>query len=82
MVAAAALTSQESITMRIIVTGSKGQLGNEIIPRLDAAGHHEVLGLDLHNCDRTNRGAVLGASGEFAPEAGTTGAALTAVEVS
>lgn len=81
MVATAALTSQESITMRIIVTGSKGQLGNEIIPRLDAAGHHEVLGLDLHNCDLTNRDAVLGAIGEFAPDAVIHGAAFTAVDV-
>lgn len=66
--------------MKIVVTGSNGQLGTEILALLDQAGHHEVLGLDLHNCDLTDRDAVLGAICGFGPDAVINGAAFTAVD--
>lgn len=64
--------------MRILVTGSAGQLGSEIMPLVEP--HHEVLGLDLHNCDLTDRDAVLGAVTTFRPDVIMHGAAFTAVD--
>lgn len=64
--------------MRIIVTGSAGQLGSEVVPLI--ADRHEVLGLDLHNCDLTDRDAVLGATTSFQPDLILHGAAFTAVD--
>lgn len=64
--------------MRIVVTGSAGQLGSEILPIVEE--HHDVLGLDLHNCDLTDRDAVLGAVTTFEPDLILHGAAFTAVD--
>lgn len=64
--------------MRIIVTGSAGQLGSEVVPLV--ADQHEVLGLDLHNCDLTDRDAVLGAVTSFQPDLILHGGAFTAVD--
>ena len=64
--------------MRILVTGSRGQLGSELLPLLEP--RHEVLGLDLHNCDISDRDAALGAVTEFVPELILHGAAFTAVD--
>ncbi|MCC6226227.1 MAG: dTDP-4-dehydrorhamnose reductase [Microthrixaceae bacterium] len=64
--------------MRIVVTGSKGQLGSELMPLLER--HHDVVGLDLHNCDLTDRDAVLGAITSVAPDLVFHGAAFTAVD--
>lgn len=64
--------------MRIIVTGSNGQLGTELGRHLD--GRHEVIGLDLHNCNLTERDQVLAAFASTAPDAVIHGAAFTAVD--
>lgn len=66
--------------MRFLVTGSRGQLGTEVSSRLEAASQHEFLGLDMHNCDITDRDAVLGAIGEYSPDVIIHGAAYTAVD--
>ena len=66
--------------MRIVVTGARGQLGTEVVQLLDAAGHHEVLGLDLPDHDLTDRDLVLGVLTSFQPDAVIHGAAFTAVD--
>ena len=67
--------------MRIIVTGSKGQLGTELMALLGSQDHHEVLGLDLPDVDLTDRDQVLGTITSFAPDAVIHGAAFTAVDL-
>lgn len=68
---------------RLLVTGSKGQLGTELLERLSGT-HHEVLGVDLDNgpatVDLTDRDQVLGVITEFQPDAVIHGAAFTAVD--
>lgn len=66
--------------MRIIVTGSKGQLGTEVLAHLDASDH-EVLGVDLPEHDLTNRDHVLELVTGWRPDAIVHGAAFTAVDV-
>jgi dTDP-4-dehydrorhamnose reductase len=69
--------------MRILLTGSKGQLGTEV-ERLLADSHHEVIGVDLDNGERTlditRRDLVLAALAETTPDAVIHGAAFTAVD--
>jgi len=67
--------------VRIIVTGSKGQLGTELMALLGSQDHHEVLGLDLPDVDLTDRDQVLGTITSFAPDAVIHGAAFTAVDL-
>jgi dTDP-4-dehydrorhamnose reductase len=64
--------------VRIIVTGSRGQLGTELLALLEP--NHEVVGLDLHNCDLTDRDAVLAAVVGTEPDLVLHGAAFTAVD--
>ena len=67
--------------MRIVVTGSNGQLGTEVMDLLGASDHHEVLGLDLPDHDLTDRDHVLGVLTSFEPDLVLHGAAFTAVDV-
>ncbi len=64
--------------MRIIVTGCRGQLGTELMSILEP--RHDVVGVDLHNCDLTDRDAVLGTITTVEPDLILHGAAFTAVD--
>jgi dTDP-4-dehydrorhamnose reductase len=66
--------------VRIVVTGCNGQLGTEVMELLEAAGNHEVLGLDLPDHDLTDRDHVLGLLTSNQPDAVIHGAAFTAVD--
>lgn len=66
--------------MRILVTGCNGQLGTELMARLDASDRHEALGVDIDTCDITDRDQAVGAITAFAPEVVVHGAAFTAVD--
>ena len=67
--------------MRIVVTGSNGQLGTEVVDLLSRIEHHEVLGLDLPDHDLTDRDHVLGVVTSFSPDLILHGAAFTAVDL-
>lgn len=67
--------------MKILVTGSKGQLGTELMRLVSERPHHEVLGLDLPEHDLTDRDHVLGAITGWEPDVVLHGAAFTAVDV-
>jgi len=66
--------------MRILVTGCNGQLGTELMARLGATDHHDVLGIDIDTCDITDRDQALGVVTGFAPDAVIHVAAFTAVD--
>jgi dTDP-4-dehydrorhamnose reductase len=66
--------------VRIVVTGSNGQLGTELVQLLGSQPHHEVLGLDLPDHDLTDRDHVLGVLTTWEPDAVIHGAAFTAVD--
>ena len=65
--------------MRILVTGSRGQLGRAL-ERAGAARGHEVVGVDLPELDVTDRGAVLDLAARVGPAAIVNCAAFTAVD--
>lgn len=67
--------------MRILVTGSRGQLGTEVMTLLEGVDHHVVVGLDLPEHDLTDRDHVLGVIGDFDPDLVLHGAAFTAVDL-
>ena len=66
--------------MRILVTGSEGMLGTELVELLSSRPHHEVLGLDLPGHDLTDRDVALGAITQWQPDAVIHTAALTEVD--
>lgn len=66
--------------MRVLVTGSSGQLGSELMDLLGRAPQHEAVGLDLPRHDLTDRDLVLAALTSFQPELVLHCAALTAVD--
>jgi dTDP-4-dehydrorhamnose reductase len=67
--------------VKILVTGSRGQLGTEVMSLLESQPHHEVLGLDLPDHDLTDRDHVLGVLTAWCPDAVIHGAAYTAVDL-
>jgi dTDP-4-dehydrorhamnose reductase len=67
--------------MRIVVTGSNGQLGTELMALVASQSHHEVLGLDLPDHDLTDRDHVLGVLTSWEPDAVIHAAAFTAVDL-
>lgn len=68
------------LVVRIFVTGSKGQLGTELMALLEPS-RHQVLGVDLDTCDITDRDQALGAITSFDPDLIFNCAAMTAVDV-
>ena len=65
--------------MRVLVTGSKGQLGYDVIKELCSRGH-EALGFDLPELDITDEAAVLAVFDRTEPDAVIHCAAWTAVD--
>ncbi len=66
--------------MRILVTGSTGQLGTELVELLGTQTHHEVLGVSRPHHDVTDRHDMLGLITQWRPEAIIHTAAFTAVD--
>jgi dTDP-4-dehydrorhamnose reductase len=66
--------------VRVLVTGSRGQLGREIVELLGAAPHHDVLALARHELDISDRERVLQVCGEWEPDLVINAAAFTAVD--
>ncbi|MCB1256304.1 MAG: dTDP-4-dehydrorhamnose reductase [Microthrixaceae bacterium] len=67
--------------MRILVTGSAGQLGTELVELISAQSHHELIAVDLPEFDLTNRDVTLGVITSNAPDLVIHGAAMTAVDL-
>ncbi|CAB4806908.1 MAG: dTDP-4-dehydrorhamnose reductase [Actinobacteria bacterium] len=65
--------------MRILITGTGGQVGRELVSVFDAGGH-VVAGFDHATLDITNRDAVRSTVVEFQPDAIVHSAAWTAVD--
>lgn len=65
--------------MKVLVTGVKGQLGYDVIRRLNERGI-ENKGVDIDDFDLTDRGAVRAAITAYAPDAVVHCAAFTAVD--
>lgn len=67
--------------MRILVTGSNGQLGTELMRLADAQSHQQVVGLDLPEHDLTDRDHVLSVITQWSPDVVIHAAAFTAVDL-
>lgn len=65
--------------MRVLVTGAKGQLGQDVVRRFEHAGH-QVLPTDRDTLDITDDAACLEIVREFKPDAIIHCAAYTAVD--
>lgn len=63
---------------KILVTGSRGQLGHELMKRCPAGT--ECRGVDLPEVDITSKEQFLGICGEFSPDVLINAAAYTAVD--
>lgn len=66
--------------MRILVTGSAGQLGTELMRLLSAQDHHTTLGVDLPEVDLGDRDQALALLTGWRPDAVIHAAAFTAVD--
>ena len=58
--------------MRVLITGSGGQVGRELVAAFSAGGHHEAIGVDHATVDVTDRDAVLGAITSTRPTPSST----------
>lgn len=72
--------SQRLVTDRILVTGSGGQLGTDLVDHLAGRPGIEVVGVDHATLDVTNRAAVLTAVEQIGPRWIVHAAAWTAVD--
>lgn len=66
--------------MRVLVTGSRGQLGTQLMGLLEPVHQHEVVGVDLPDVDLTDRDASLGLVTSLQPDAIIHAAAFTQVD--
>ncbi len=69
--------SMGEVTMKILLTGHKGQLGRTLVPLL---AQHQVVGFDLPSHDITDRAEVFSLVHDFRPDLILHPAALTNVE--
>lgn len=67
--------------MRILVTGSNGQVGSEVAAIVDAASQHELIRAARPDHDITNRDNVLGLITTTTPDVIIHCAAMTAVDL-
>ena len=65
--------------MKIVVTGAKGQLGSDIMKRLAAEGY-DAVGIDMEDCDITDREEVNAVLDRVSPDLVIHCAAWTAVD--
>jgi dTDP-4-dehydrorhamnose reductase len=65
--------------MKILITGSKGQLGSELVGYAKANGI-DAIGIDIDDCDITNYDAVKTVFGDILPDCVIHCAAYTAVD--
>ena len=66
--------------MKIVVTGTRGQLGYDVLRELDKRGYNEVLGIDIEDLDITDRESVLKYMDLHEPDVIIHCAAYTAVD--
>lgn len=66
--------------MKIIITGAKGQLGSDLVPRLNMAGH-EVIGFGSKELDITSAEQTLKAVKDLSPECIINCGAYTKVDL-
>jgi dTDP-4-dehydrorhamnose reductase len=67
--------------MKILITGSRGQLGTELVELLALRDDHEVISMDLPEHDLTDRDHVLGVLTSARPDLVIHAAAFTAVDL-
>lgn len=65
--------------MKVLVTGTKGQLGYDVVNELNDRGH-EAIGVDVEEMDITDRGCVHAVMNKVKPDAVIHCAAWTAVD--
>ncbi len=66
--------------MRVLVTGSGGQLGHDVVARFARDDHHEVISADRASLDIGDRDAVLGSITSLRPDLVVNAGAWTAVD--
>jgi len=66
--------------VRVLITGSNGQLGCELVEVFEKPGHHDVIATDRSTLDVTNRDAALGVITSLTPDVIVHAAAWTAVD--
>ena len=67
-------------TQKILVTGVNGQLGYDVLKRLQLLGYKNVLGIDIDDLDITNETAVYKFINEYQPNIVIHNAAYTQVD--
>ena len=73
------VNSDENFTIKVLVTGCKGQLGHDVIKRLQSAGY-ECQGVDIEDFDITDENAVRDYVLAYNPDVVVHCSAYTAVD--
>jgi dTDP-4-dehydrorhamnose reductase len=66
--------------MKIVVTGVKGQLGNDVVKELNSRGYQDIIGIDIEDLDITNQEQVVQFFTDNNPDVIIHCAAYTAVD--
>ncbi len=80
VVVGAAEGASRDLPVRILVTGSAGQLGTDLSRIITEDGHHQLVAVDRASLDVSDRDFVLGALAELRPDLVVHAAAWTAVD--